>query len=189
MNKVAVIIGSGIVALACATAQADERYGGSGYSRAAYGNGLYFGASVGQLIYAEDGLDTMRPTIIEARLGQEINRYLAIEGRIGGGLSGADAGGATTNAQFMYAGYAKGILPLTPIFSGYGILGIAGVQLHHNYPEFNTADTGFSYGIGAELKLSPETSLTLEWARVTDGSNAGFYYTADKLAFGVNVRF
>lgn len=189
MNRAMLTIGVGIVALACAAAQADERYGGSGYGRSAYDSGLYAGASVGQLIYQEEGLDTMRPTIIEARIGQNINQYLAIEGRIGGGISGDSVNGFSTDAQLIYAGYAKGILPLSPIFSLYGLAGIAGAQLHHNYPDFNTTDTGFSYGIGAELKVGREAALTLEWARITDGDNAGFYYTADQIAFGVNWHF
>lgn len=189
MNRVLVTVGVGLVALVCATAQAGERYGGPGYDRSAYGNGLYFGASAGELIYKEDGLDTMRPTIIEARLGQDINRYLAIEGRIGGGIGRDEVNGTNTSVQAMYAGYVKGILPLTPILSGYGLAGIAGVQLHHNYPDFNTTDTGFSYGIGAELRVNSQASLTLEWVRVTDGSNSGFYYTADQVAFGVNWHF
>jgi hypothetical protein len=173
-----------LASLGALTAHAGERYG-----RYAYGEGLYVGVGAGQLIYKEDGLDTMRPTIIEARLGQQINPYFAIEGRVGGGISRDDVNGASTSAQFLFGAYAKGILPLSPMFSAYGIAGVAGTQLHHNYPDFNTTDTGFSYGIGGELKVGGGTSLTLEWARVNDGNNAGYYYTADHVVFGVNWRF
>lgn len=189
MNRILMTVAVGLVTLAAAAAHADERSGGPGYYRSTYGNGLYFGASVGELIYNEDGLDTMRPAIVQARLGQDINRYLAIEGRIGGGITRDEVNGTSTSVQAMYAGYVKGILPLTSTLSGYGLAGIAGVQLHHNYPDFNTTDTGLSYGIGAELKVANQTSLTLEWLRVTDGNNSGYYYTADQVAFGVNWHF
>jgi opacity protein-like surface antigen len=184
MNRMLVTIGCAALALACAAAQSEERYG-----RSAYGSGLYFGASAGQLIYKEDGLDTMRPTIIEARLGQDINRYFAVEGRIGGGINRDNVNGTSTSVQMLYAAYAKGILPLTPVFSAYGLAGLAGTQLRHNYPDFNTTDTGFSYGVGAELKVGNEAALTLEWVRVNDGSNLGYYYTADQVALGVNWHF
>ena len=36
--------------------------------------------------------------------------------------------------------------------------------------------------------MNPQTSLTLEWARINDGNNAGYYYTADHVVFGVNWR-
>ncbi len=184
MNRTLATIGVGLVTLACAAAHADERY-----ARSTYGSGMYFGASAGQLIYKEDGLDTMRPAIVEARLGQNVNKYLAFEGRIGGGVNRDEVNGTSTSVQMLYAAYAKGILPLTPNFSAYGLAGIAGTQLRHNYPDFNTTDTGFSYGVGAELKVGNEAALTLEWVRVNDGSNTGFYYTADQVAVGVNFHF
>ena len=187
MNKVPAIIGVGLAALVCASAHASDR------SRAAsdstYDSGLYFGVSAGEFIYKEDGLDTMRPTLIEARLGQRINRYFALEGRIGGGLNSDDANGYSTRVQMVYAGYAKGILPLAPSFSVYGLGGIAGTQLHHNYPDFNRSDAGLSFGVGAELSVAREASLTLEWVRLNDGYNAGYHYTADQATFGVNFRF
>lgn len=189
MNRMTVTIGVALAVLVCAVAQADERRGGSYYGQSTYGNGLYFGVSVGELIYKEDGLDTMRPTIVEARLGQDFNRYFAIEGRIGGSLARDDVNGFSTSVQALYAGYVKGILPLTPILSGYGLAGLAGVQLHHNYPDFNTTDTGFSYGLGAELKVGNAGAVTLEWVRLTDGNNSGFYYTADQVALGFNWHF
>ena len=189
MKRILLTIGIGLTALVCAPAQADPRSGGPYYGNSTYGNGLYFGVSAGELIYKEDGLDTMRPTFVEARLGQDINRYLAIEGRIGGGIGRDEVNGFSTSVQTIYAGYVKGILPLTPQFSGYGLAGVGGVQLHHNYPEFNRSDAGFSYGIGAELNVGNGASVTLEWLRVTDGTNAGFYYSADQVALGLNFHF
>jgi len=184
MNKLLVAIIAGLATLAGTSAQAQEHYAPS-----PYGNGMYFGGSIGQLIYSEDGLDTMRPAIIEARLGQDINRYLAIEGRFGTGFAHDVSHGAETSAQLIYGGYVKGILPLTPVFSAYGLAGIGGAELHHNYPEFSTTDTGFSFGIGGEFRVGHQTSLTLEWLRLTTGNNAGFDYSADQFTFGVNWHF
>ena len=186
MKKMLVTIGIGLATFASAGAHADPH---SSYYSPSYGNGLYFGASIGELAYKEEGLDTMHPTIVEARLGQNINPYLAIEGRLGGGLGSDSTNGFTTSVQLIYAGYIKGILPFSPIFSGYGLAGIAGAQFHRNYPDFDTSATGFSYGVGAELKVAPTTSVTLEWARLTDGTNFGYYFTADQLTLGFNWHF
>jgi hypothetical protein len=189
MKKLLVTITVGMLTLGCAAVQADERAGGFGYGRPTYDSRPYFGASIGQLIYQENGLDTMRPTIIEGRIGQNINPYFAVEGRLGVGISGDSMHGASTDAQLIYGAYAKGILPLSPIFSAYGLAGIAGAELHHNYPDFNTTSTGFSFGLGAEWRIGADAALTLEWLRLADGSNSGFHYTADQIAFGVNWHF
>jgi len=180
----------GLAAAASAPAQAGDRYGG-GYGRdSGYPNGLYVGVSGGEFVYKEDGIDTLRPALLEFRIGQELNPYLALEARLGGSLGGDESQGFRTSVQSLYAGYVKGILPLTPYLSGYGLAGLAGVQLHRNYPDYNTNDAGVSFGVGAELKLQPRTSITLEWVRLLNGTNDHSYdYTADQVAIGVNWRW
>ncbi|MBS0394073.1 MAG: porin family protein [Proteobacteria bacterium] len=184
MNKWFATMTVALALLGGATAEAQSRN-----SQPFYGSGLYIGGSIGELIYREDGLDTMSPTIIEGRIGQEFNPYFAIEGRLGTGISRDESGGNSTSVQLMYGAYAKGILPVSPMFSVYGIAGVAGTQLHHNYPDFSTTDTGLSFGVGGELRINRAASATLEWARLHDGSNAGYYYTADHFVIGVNWRF
>lgn len=180
----------GLVAASSAPAQAGDRYDGPYYRDSGYPAGLYFGVSGGEFIYREDGIDTLRPGIVEFRIGQEINPYLALEGRLGSGLGGAESQGFRTSVQAVYAGYVKGILPMTPWLSGYGLAGLAGVQFHRNYPDFNSNDAGLSFGVGAEFKLQPRTSLTLEWVRLLNGTNDRVYdYTADQVAVGINWRW
>ena len=184
MNKSLLSIGVAVSLLAGAAAHADPRYYAPSYP-----GGLYFGLSAGELVYQEDQLDTMRPGFAEFRIGQELSPYFALEGRIGGGLGRDEVNGLTTNVDLMYGAYAKGILPLSPFFSLYGLGGVGGVQLHHNYPDYNHSDAGLSFGAGAEFKVARGTGLTVEWLRVTDGNNQGYYYTADQVAVGVNWRF
>jgi hypothetical protein len=190
MKKLLATIGLGCAVLACGSAMADDRWGDRHSGEWPYSNGLYVGVSAGALIYREDGIDTLQPSIGEIRLGQEFNPYLAIEGRIGTGIGADEANGFRTSVQAVYAGYVKGILPLTPWLSGYGLAGVAGVQLHRNYADYNSNDAGLSVGIGAELKLRRGTSLTLEWVRLTTGTNDRYFdYTADQVALGVNWRW
>jgi hypothetical protein len=169
--------------MSTAAMAADYGYG----SEPDYG-GLYLGASAGEVFYNEEGLGTMSPTIVLFRVGEQFSPYLAIEGRIGTNVRGDWSRGFHVDTQALYAGYAKGILPFSPWLSGYAIAGIAGVQFHRNYPDFNSNDTGLSFGVGTEFYLGGGASLNLEWARLTSGTNAGYDYTADQLTFGVNWR-
>jgi hypothetical protein len=178
-------IGLGFGALISGAAMAAEPYGngygyGSGYS------GTYIGASAGEVLYNESGLSQMAPTILLVHIGQQFSPYLAVEGRVGTSVSGGYAYGYHVNAQAIYAGYVKGMLPVSPWFSPYALLGLGGAQWHRNYPDYNTNDVGVSFGVGGELYLGGGASLDFEWARLTNGSNTGYNYTADQLTFGVN---
>lgn len=176
-------IGLGIGVLGCTAAMAAGPYGygyGSEYS------GLYLGVSAGEVLYNEQGLSQMAPTILLLRVGQQFSPYLAIEGRLGTSVNGGYAYGYHVNAQALYAGYVKGMWPVNPWFAPYAILGLGGAQWHRNYPDFNSNDIGISFGFGGELNLGGGASLNLEWARLTNGNNIGYDYTADQLTFGVN---
>lgn len=182
MNKKLALIGFGLATLLSTAAMAAPGYGYNG----APDYGLYFGASAGELLYNEDGLAQMTPTIGLFRVGQQFNPYLAIEGRIGTSVSGGSAYGYHVDAQVIYAGYVKGIVPLSPWVSAYGIAGLGGVQWHRNYPDNSSNDVAVSFGVGAQFNIASNTSLNVEWARLTSGNNVGYGYTANQLTFGVN---
>ncbi len=163
-----------------ALAQSPSYGGSSGYG------GLYLGASAGKMFYNEDGLGTMSPTVALFRVGEQFSPYLAIEGRLGTSVDGGDWNGFHMDAQLVYAGYVKGILPISPWLSAYALGGIGGAQIHRDYPDGNGNDVGLSFGLGGEVNLGGGASLNLEFVRLTTGNNAGFGYSADMLTFGVN---
>lgn len=191
-------IGAGLTASLAATGAmaADYGYGGPGYGSSGYGNsgygyggygGFYFGASAGEAFYNEDGIPQLNPTVAMFRLGEQFSPYLAIEGRIGTSIDGGRSDGFHADLNAIYAGYVKGMLPVTPWFSPYVIAGIGGAQIHRNYYDFNTNDAGLSYGVGTEFNLGGGASLDVEWARlINNGNNVGYDYSTDLLTFGVN---
>jgi len=184
MNIKLALCSVGVGAWVSTAAMAAPPYpGGSAYG------GLYLGASAGEVLYDEQGLGQMSPTIALFRIGQQFNPYLAIEGRIGTSVSGGDSFGYRVNSQALYAGYLKGMLPLSPWISGYAIAGLSGEQWHRNYERFNSNDVGISYGLGAELAVGGNASLNVEWARLANSDNIGYSYSADQLTFGVNWHF
>jgi hypothetical protein len=183
VNKRLAWIGIGLSTLVSTSVMAAGYDYGPGPS---YG-GFYFGASAGQVFYNEEGIPQLTPTVAIFRVGQQFNPYLAIEGRVGTTVSGGWSNGFHADLDALYGGYVKGILPVSPWFSGYAIGGVAGAQIHRNYPDFNTNDAGLSFGVGTEFTLGGGASLNVEWARlINNGNNAGFNYTADQLTFGVN---
>jgi hypothetical protein len=198
MKTRVLVFGATLSALAATSAMAQERYGHSHGGHYAHRDddrydddfGAYMGVSAGSLIYKERELDTLSPTILEFRIGQQFSPFVAIEGRIGTGINNDERDGYKLNVQAVYGGYVKGIVPLSPWFSGYGLAGVGGVQLHRNYPDFNSSDAGLSFGFGAEFKLGGGASLNAEWLRLTTGTNDRIFdYTADQLTFGVNWHF
>ncbi len=184
MNKSIAWIGLGIVAVgsSAAMAQSQNYAGGPGYGS------IYLGASAGEMFYNEDGLGTMSPTVALFRVGEQFSPYVAIEGRIGTSVSGGDWNGYHVDAQLIYAGYVKGILPISPWISGYALAGLGGAQMHRDYPDSSSNDVGLSFGLGGEVHLGGGASLDLEYVRLTSGNNVGFGYSADMLTFGVNWR-
>jgi hypothetical protein len=188
MKTTIAVIGLGIAALAAPSVKADN-YGDRADSDPSYGH-PYVGLSAGPLLYKEDGLSTITPTVFLFHIGQSFNRFVAIEARVGTGLDSGEWDGYRARVDAEYAGYVKGSLPMTPWFSGYALAGVNALQMHRNYPDFNSTETGFSYGLGAEAALVRGTSLTLEWVRLTTGTNDYVYhYSADQVALGVIWRW
>ena len=186
MSKPIAALGLGLSALLSTAAMAVNGYG-YGYDSGAYnyGGGFYIGASVGEIYYKERGLDTMVPSVAFLNIGEQFNPYLAIEGRLGAGITGDQFRFFHVDVPVVYGGYVKGMLPMTPWFSGYAIAGVGGVQLHRNYPNFNSNDVGFSVGLGGEFALYGGARIRAEWARLDSGTNDGFDYTVDQLSVGV----
>ena len=183
MSKRLAWIAIGLSALVSTAAVAQ----GYGYGSGPNYGGFYFGASAGDVFYNEDGIPQLTPTVAIFRVGQQFNPYLAIEGRIGTSISEGRSEGDHVNLDALYAGYVKGILPVTPWFSPYAIAGVGGAQIHRNYPDFHSNDAGLSFGGGLEFNLGAGASVNVEWARlINNGDNVGFNFTADQLTFGVN---
>jgi opacity protein-like surface antigen len=186
MNK---ILLSAVLALGATTAMAAGPYGErySGYGNPEFAP--YFGVSGGLLRYDEDGLDTIVPPVVFARIGFPIVPNLAIEGRIGTGTNSVDTHGYRVEVQSFGGGYLKGSLPLSPVFSLYGVAGIGTIGLHRNFGDRSTQDTGFSFGAGGDVLLQSNVSLNFEWTRFPSGNDLGYSYDNNLLSAGVTWRF
>lgn len=164
----------------------DER---SNRSRYDYDAGPYVGLSIGQLRYNEDTLDTITPTAVTATIGARLSPYVAVEGRIGGGVGRTDVNSYGVDVRSLYAGYIKGIVPVSPVWSIYGLGGVAGLKVKRDFGQVESRDSGFSYGIGMEFGLPRGASINVEYTRLATGSNEGYDYNVDMASVGVAWRF
>jgi opacity protein-like surface antigen len=151
--------------------------------------GPYVGLSIGQLRYNEESLDTITPTAVTAIIGARLSPNVAIEGRVGGGVGRTDVNSYGVDVRSLYAGYIKGIVPLSPVWSIYGLGGVAGLKIKRDFGQEESRDSGFSYGVGMEFGLPRGASLNVEYTRLVTGSNQGYDYNVDMASVGVAWRF
>ena len=149
----------------------------------------YVGANIGLLQYNERGAPGFSPSAIMLRAGMPLNPYLAIEGRLGTGLSSDQSNGGSVGVGTFGGAYAKGSVALGPIFSLYGVAGIAMVNLHRNFRDGNTTDTGLSAGVGGDVQLQRSLALNFEWTYLPGGNDAGHSYNSSLFSVGVNYSF
>ena len=197
MNKIAKlsIVMCGVLAAGTALASDYDRDGDNrgyhGRSRSSYDDryGAYIGVSVGELRYNEDGLNTITPTVAMFRIGAPLGSNFGVEGRVGRSLGTIFTDGYGLQVQSIYAGYLKGSVPLSPVFSLYALGGVAAVNLQRDFGQYYSHDTGFSFGFGADFNLPGNATLDVEWVRLPGGNNLGYDYTNDMASVGVAWHF
>jgi opacity protein-like surface antigen len=190
MNRIWAALFCLLVATCAAARDGYDPYGSGGGSYApGYYSSAYVGLGLGQLRYSEQGLDSITPTTGSVFVGARLAQYLAIEGRVGGGLGSANTNGYGLQVRSVFAGYLKGSVPLGSGLSIYGLGGVANVDLQRDFGLGYTDDTGLSYGLGINLDLASSATLGLEWTHLVSGNNFGYSYDVSQAAFTVAWRF
>jgi hypothetical protein len=109
VRKIIAALGLGLIGLVSTTMAVAANGYGYGYDSEGYGySGFYIGANAGEIFYKEQGLGTMVPGVAFANIGEQFNPYLAIEGRIGGGITGDQYAFFHVDVPLVYGGYVKG---------------------------------------------------------------------------------
>ncbi len=149
----------------------------------------YVGASFGLLRYNESGLSTVSPSLFIARIGLPITSYLAVEGRIGTGVSSDNNAGASVSVSRIGGAYLKGSLPILRTFAVYGVAGVGTMSVNRNFGDGGTTNTGLSYGLGGDVALPGSLGINFEWTHFPGGTDAGYSYNSDVLSAGVTWHF
>ncbi len=160
--------------------------------------GFYAGVNYAQTDYKESGFPTVSPTALVFKLGKELNPNIAIEGRLGVGLSddgfGVDILGTPVTVSLdidnFYGVYLKGRLP-TGLITPYGLIGwtkgkltatAAGGGISASYSD---SDSSVSYGFGVDFPVGKTTAINLEYAQLLKGDG----YKINGISVGMAFRF
>lgn len=111
---------------------------------------------------------------LRLRGGAQFNDFFALEGHLGTG--GSDGG---VELDHLAGAYAKGIIPVAPELRLYGLAGFTEVDFDRD------RETGFSYGAGAEMDITPNVAIGADYMRYLDKSA----YNFDAASVGLRYRF
>ena len=150
----------------------------------------YFGVNFTKVDYNEDGFATVSPTALTLRVGTQVNPNIAVEGRLGVGLSddSINVGGVNVDVEVdSYFGlYLKGMAPLGAV-SPYVLVGFTKGELTFSAlgGSLSEDDSSASFGIGVDVEVSKSTALNFEFAQLLDEDG----YEVETLSAGVAFRF
>lgn len=122
-------------------------------------------------------------TSLGYKLGFQASPNLAVEARLGTGLTDDSINGITYEIDNYVGAYAKLIMPLNHQVSVYGIGGYTRAEgKSYTRTAFGTwTDHDISLGLGLDMYLAPRLSASLEWMNLVD--------EVDLLNFGINFSF
>jgi len=169
----------------------------------------YSGIQYSAIDYEDELGLTMKPTALVVRMGSFINDYLAVEGRIGFGLSDDKTTGSGTDAvlgdfnaslgldiESLFGFYVLGVMPVSSGFDLYGLIGVSSIDFGLT-ANLNTAnlgsisatgsetENGLSYGVGTSIGMGENSSLNLEYMSYLDKSD----YTLNSINAGFLFNF
>lgn len=146
----------------------------------------YLGASVTRVTYSEPGFPSLNPVAVALRAGNQFNDHFALEGRFGFGIAD-DTADITLEVDNFFGVYARGILPLNPQLSIYGIVGYTDGEVTASIPGLSVSDSDddFSYGIGIEASVAPKVIISGEYMKLFDKPD----YYINTLSFGIGFKF
>lgn len=149
----------------------------------------YVGALASHYTYDVEGVDDINPTGLTLRGGYFLTDNVAVEGRLGTGLSEDTVSGTNVDAELdqLMGVYVTGYLPVNEVFSFYGLLGFsyAEATLSNRFTSISDDDDGFSYGAGVQVNFTPQVSGQLEYVSYLDKSD----YSLSAASIGLSYHF
>jgi outer membrane autotransporter protein len=150
----------------------------------------YVGVLASHYSYEESGYsEELNPTGLTLRGGHFLTDNFAVEGRLGTGLNDDTVSGTNVDVELdqVVGVYAVGHLPVSDVFSFYGLLGFSYAEATLSVPGASVSgdDDGFSYGAGVEVNFTPAISGQLEYVSYLDKSD----YELNAASLGLSYNF
>lgn len=157
-------------------------------AEAAPEQGFYVGGLYSFVNLDFDEIDeTIEPKALALQAGWNFSKFLAVEGRLGFDAGSDEIAGIDVKVENYFSGLLRGTVPFNDTFSVYGLIGFTSGKLEVSDADESVSDTdsGFSYGVGAEMTFAGRHGISLEWARLIPGDG----YDADAVSVGYRYRF
>ncbi|GGF63481.1 porin family protein [Alteromonas lipolytica] len=144
---------------------------------------IYAGASAVYVDYSEGDIDMDLGAIL-GRVGTQLTDYVALEARLGTGVSDDSLYGVELELNYMYGLYAKAGFENNGFYP-YVVLGYTKGELEASYGGYheNASDSDLSYGAGIDYAFTDRVSGNIEYMSYLDkdgyelnGFSAGFTY-------------
>ena len=158
----------------------------SSVSIAASEGDTYGGLQYALVTYDEDGIDEVEPTALVGRFGKFVSENVAIEGRLGFGLSddSVDVGpfDVDVEVEYLFGFYGVFHTNSNSDTSVYGVLGFTQGELEGSAMGITVSedDSGLSYGFGINIK-----SFTIEYMSYIDEDD----YDVTAISLGFATEF
>jgi len=116
-------------------------------------------------------LDKARTGSVQARLGLDLNRYLAVEAEYGLGVQGNDRNidgiSVRTTQPSEAAGYVVGKWPVSDDFKLFarGGYGRTSIQENIEGTKYSVGGDHWSYGLGGEYAFTERDGVRADWTR------------------------
>jgi len=135
----------------------------------------YMGASVGFMEIENQSNDEASINHIEGRAGGYINDFLAVEARLGVGLTNDTVNGTEFALRYSLGAYIRAGFPVHEQAFPYVILGFSRADFEAKSAgnTVNDAETDSSYGVGIDVEIS-NLSLTAEYLNMIDKNDTSF---------------
>lgn len=156
----------------------------------------YAGVNYALLNYSEDGVSTdAEPTALVGKLGYFMVDQLAIEGRLGFGVTDdsvrVDAYGqqvaVAVDLDRMFGLYLTGHFPLSEQASVYALVGFTNMKATFSAggTSLSGTDSGFAWGFGADIYASPQFAINAEYTQYLDETG----YSLSAVSIGAKLPF
>jgi len=153
-------------------------------------DGFYAGVNYAHTTYKESGFEKLNPSAVMARIGKEINKNVAVEGRLAVGLSedSITISGTKVDLEIdnFFGVYIKGMIPSGSV-TPYGVLGWGTGEVTASAPGVTVGgdDSDISYGVGLDVAVSKDTFVNVEYSRLFKGDG----FKVDALSLGIGFKF
>ena len=150
--------------------------------------GIYVGGGLTDTTFEIDGVSgDASPTALFARIGYQINEYVAAEARLGSGLESDKFHGIKTEIEDFYGAYAKVGVPTTVGLYPYALVGLTHGELKASSRGNSDKqdDSDVSFGLGVDYWFDSNFSVGVEYTKYLETSD----YKVTGISLGANYKF